>query len=72
MKTLTGVEVMGMPKARLAVVVNNILNEVYSIAASLLRVGKYPMLNGVGVLRRALGALAIRFTVYNAEQCHQA
>ena len=72
MKALIGSRVVGMPKARLAVVTNNILNEVYSIAASLLGVGKYPMFNGVGVLRRALGALAIRFTVYNAEQCHQA
>jgi len=71
-KALTGVEVLGMPKARLAVVINNILNEVSDIATRVLGVEKYPMFNGVGGLRRALGALAIRFTGYNAGQCHQA
>jgi hypothetical protein len=69
-KALTGVEVTGMPKARLAVVTNNILNEVYSITTSVLKIENHPRFNGV--LKRALGALTIRFTAYNAEQCHQA
>ena len=70
-KALIGSEVVGMPKARLAVVTNNILNEVYSIATGVLEIENHPRFSGVGVLRGALGALAIRFTVYNAEQCHQ-
>jgi len=71
-KALTGVEIVGMPKARLAVVTNNILNEVSDIATRVLKIENHPMFNGVGVFKRALGALAIRFTAYNAEQCHQA
>jgi len=71
-KALTGVEIVGMPRGRLAVVANNILNEVYNITTSLLRLESHPVFNGVGVFKRALGALAIRFTAYNAEQCHQA
>jgi len=70
-KALIGSEVVGMPKARLAVIINKVLNEVYDIATGVLEIENHPRFSGVGVLRRALGALTIRFTAYNAEQCHQ-
>ena len=77
-KALIGSKVVSMPRGRLALVVGNILNEVYSITTCLLGFGNTcfeggVMTNGVGVLRRAIGSLALMFTSYYSWQCpHQA